>query len=123
MFENLTKTSRNSAKFCEIPLETLPGQSTITRRRIIDQTERTIEPTEPNLTKKKIVFGVSVFFGIQASYKAEILTPVRSQAPRRFQKIENHTESTEPIDSIDRPRDQSNRSLATVLIESASAAA
>ena len=94
----------------------LTGRSTIAHRHVIDRIERIIEPTEPNLTKNPIFFILFLrrFFGLQASYRAETLTPDRSGAPRRFQKIENHTESIEPIDSIDRSRDRSNRSTAAV---------
>ena len=96
-----------------------PGRSTIAHRHVIDRIERIIEPTEPNLTKNPNFFILVFrrFFGLQASYRAETLTPDRSGAPRRFQKIENHTESIEPIDSIDRSRDRSNRSTAAMFAQ------
>ena len=53
--------------------------------------EHIIEPMELNLTKNPN-FSILVFqrfFGFQASYRAETLTPNRSRAPRRGEKSEN----------------------------------
>ena len=91
------------------------GRSTITHRRIIDRTERITEPTEPNLTKnqKNIVLVFRRFFGLQASYRAETLTPDRSRAPRRGQKIQKSKKlsnrSNRSARSSDRAIDRINR--------------
>ena len=96
-----------------------PGRSIIAHRHVIDRIERIIEPTEPNLTKNPnfVILFFRRFFGLQASYRAETLTPGRSRAPWRFQKIENHTESTEPVDPIDRSRHRSYRPTAAMVTE------
>ena len=99
------------------------GRSTIAHRHVIDRIERIIEPTEPNLTKNPNFFILvfRCFFGLQASYRAETLTPDRSRAPRRFfsrqgaTKSRKNIESIESIDSIDRSRDRSYRSPAAVI--------
>ena len=61
------------------------------RRKYQDgvRTERIIESTEPNLTKKSNCFVLFFrrFFELQASYGAETLTSDRSRAPGRFEKL------------------------------------
>ena len=62
-------------------------------------------PNRPNRKTQKIRVSVfRHFFGLQASYRAETLTPDRSRAPRRFKKSKNS--SNRSIRSRDRPIDR-----------------